>query len=132
MNINCTCGSNKLKEQCCLPIIEGRIDAETAEQLMRSRYTAFTLFNADYLMKSHHTQTRNIKEKKEIKRWAKSVKWVGLTIIKTKNGLANNNKGSVEFKAVYIENGELKHIHENSFFEREKGRWVYVSETNLT
>ncbi len=130
MNINCTCGSNKLKEQCCLPIIEGKTDAQTAEQLMRSRYTAFTLSNADYLMKSHHSKTRNIKEKKEIKRWAKSVKWIGLTILKTEHGSTNDNKGMVEFKAVYIENGELKHIHENSLFEKEKEQWVYVSGTN--
>ena len=132
MTTLCPCGSNKEPNNCCQPIINGLKDAETAEQLMRSRYTAFAQANVNYLMKSHHTLTRNIKDKKDIKRWAQSVKWMGLTIIRTEKGKKEDDTGMVEFKAVFIENGQLSHIHEASIFEKENGKWVYKNGNHKT
>ncbi|TLX70239.1 Sec-C motif domain protein [Labilibacter sediminis] len=128
--INCPCGSGKLLKDCCQPIIQNQKDAITAEELMRSRYTAFTLADVGYLMKSHHSKTRPIKEKKNIKKWAESVQWMGLTIINKTEGSAKDTKGMVEFKAVFIENGKLDHIHECSLFEKENGKWVYFKGTH--
>ena len=130
-NTLCPCGSNTETQKCCQPIINGLKDAETAEQLMRSRYTAFTQANADYLIKSHHSKTRNIKDKKDIKRWAQSVKWMGLTVINTKEGQPADTIGTVEFKAVYIEDGVLNQIHEVSLFEKEHGKWTYKNGKHL-
>lgn len=123
----CPCGSGQLFANCCEPIISRRKEAITAQQLMRSRYTAFTKANVDYLMKSHSAKTRPIKERKSIEKWAKSVNWMGLTIIQTQAGGANDEIGYVEFKALYLENGKPQQIHEKSLFERENGIWVYVS-----
>lgn len=123
----CPCGSSLNYKDCCGAIIEGVIPASTAEKLMRSRYTAFTLGNAEYLMKSWHSKTRNIKEKISIKHWAKSVKWVKLEIISKEDGGELDNQGFVKFRAVYFENGRVEQILENSYFERENGFWVYVS-----
>jgi len=78
-------------------------------------------------MQSHHSKTRPIKEKKSIEHWAKSVQWVGLTILSTTEGKETDNRGMVEFRALYIEEGELREIHEKSLFEREGGKWVYTS-----
>ena len=36
----CPCGSEKIYTECCEPLIKGDRVAETAEALMRSRYTA--------------------------------------------------------------------------------------------
>ncbi len=83
----CPCGSNKDFSQCCEPIIENKKDAATAEELMRSRYTAFTFANIDYLMKSHHSSTRPVNEKREIKEWSQSVTWVNLSISSTEKGM---------------------------------------------
>ncbi|WP_066627682.1 YchJ family protein [Labilibacter marinus] len=131
LNSLCPCGSKKDKNNCCVAILEGKLEAETAEALMRSRYTAFTLAHAEYLMKSHHSKTRNIKDKKDIKQWAKSVKWMGLTIINTEKGQLGDDTGTVEFKALFIENGQLNHIHEKSFFCLENKKWVYKSGKQL-
>lgn len=124
---NCPCGSGRSFATCCEPIIKGKTDATTAQELMRSRYVAFTLANVDYLMRSHHSSTRPIKERKSIERWAKSVKWIGLTVLNTQAGEANDTIGYVEFKALYLEDGKLQQIHERSLFERENEKWVYVS-----
>jgi SEC-C motif-containing protein len=125
MSNNCPCGSLRDYNECCGAIISGQRDALTAQELMRSRYTAFTLANVDYLMRSHHSKSRPIRERQQILTWAKSVKWMGLTIINTQQGEPADTTGYVEFKAVFMENGKVSHIHENSFFEREKGLWVY-------
>ena len=127
MDGNCACGSGNAYASCCEPIIIGKKNAPTAESLMRSRYVAFTLANIDYLMLSHHSSLRPNKDRKSIAKWAKSVKWIGLTILNSQDGQQTDIRGTVEFKAVYIEDGFLSHIHENSLFQRENEKWVYVS-----
>ena len=95
---------------------------------MRSRYSAFTLANVDYLNLSWSSKTRDnsAKAKKELKNWAKSVTWVKLEVINSNKGLENDTTGTVEFKAFFYENGKLDCIQENSFFEKEHNHWVYV------
>ncbi len=123
----CPCNSNLAYADCCEPIISGRKEAITAQQLMRSRYTAFTKANVDYLMRSHSAKTRPVKERKSIEKWASSVTWMGLTILDIKAGEACDEIGYVEFKALYLENGHPQQIHEKSLFQRENEKWVYVS-----
>lgn len=123
----CPCGSALPFHECCEPIITGRREASTCQALMRSRYVAFTMADIDYLMKSHHSSTRPVRERKQIKKWAESVQWMGLTVLKTQGGEALDQTGYVEFRALYLEDGKMQQIHENSFFKRENNRWVYVS-----
>lgn len=127
MNKLCPCGSNRLFTECCEPIISSKKEAATCEELMRSRYTAFTTANVDYLMRSHHKATRQVKEAGSIKKWTASVQWMGLVILSTEAGQATDDTGYVEFRALYLEAGQLQQIHEKSFFKRENQQWVYVS-----
>ena len=123
----CPCGSNQLYTACCEPIISSKKEASTCEELMRSRYTAFTTANVEYLMRSHHSETRQSKETKNIKKWAASVQWMGLVILNTEAGEVNDDLGYVEFRALYLEAGQMQQIHERSLFKRENQKWVYVS-----
>ena len=123
----CPCCSELAYTDCCEPILSGRKDASTAQQLMRSRYTAFTQANVDYLLRSHAVKTRPVKDRKNIERWAKSVIWMGLSILQTEAGEATDETGYVEFKATFLENAQPEQIHERSLFNRENGKWVYVS-----
>jgi SEC-C motif-containing protein len=127
MNDLCPCGSKQDYTVCCGTIINGKREASNALELMKSRYTAYTKANVDYLMKSHHSSTRPVKERKSIKRWAESVKWMQLIILNTWDGTTSDKEGYVEFKALFFENGQINQIHEKSFFKREKQKWVYVS-----
>ncbi len=123
----CFCGKNKEYNRCCGEIISGLRDAETAEELMRSRYSAFAIADGNYLMRSHHSKTRPEKDKAAIEKWAGSVKWIGLSIINTEKGGTQDNRGIVEFKALYMEGGKLEQIHEKSEFVKEHNSWLYVS-----
>ena len=123
----CPCGSTRPYSDCCESIINEKKDAITCEELMRSRYVAFTIANVDYLMRSHHAKTRPIKEIRSIRKWAESVEWMGLVILNTEAGKANDDIGYVEFRALYLEAGVMQQIHEKSLFKRENHKWVYVS-----
>ena len=64
----------------------------------------------------------------EIIRWAKSMKWIKLEVLNTTKGSGNDNEGTVEFKAYFKEGFVTTYIHENSYFTKENGNWVYVGE----
>ena len=125
---NCPCGRIKIYNDCCGAIHNNTMFAITAEDLMRSRYSAFVKANGAYLNKSHHASTRpSNKEGLEIESWAKRVSWVKLEVLNLTKGLMNDKIGTVEFKAYFIENGKIGVIHENSFFEKENDVWMYKS-----
>lgn len=116
----CPCGSGKNYSLCCENYIEKTVNAPTAEALMRSRYTAFTLKNEHYLRYSWHPDTCP----KTI-HLSKSTKWLGLNIIKTVAGDVDDDEGQVEFVARNKINGKASRLHENSRFKRIRNRWTY-------
>lgn len=124
--MNCYCGNNITYLECCEKIHRDIHLAVTAEQLMRSRYSAFVLANGDYLMQSHHRSTRPIKEKKSIIKWAKSVQWIKLEVLETSKGKPEDTEGSVTFNAYFYGKGNVEVIHEKSAFIKENNHWTYL------
>ena len=127
---NCSCGSPNSYSNCCEIAHVNILQVDTAEALMRSRYTAFVKANINYLSKSWHSTTRPTSKNElgEILDWTASVIWERLEIVNTTKGTAFDTEGTVEFKAYYFEGVHLKCIHENSYFSKEEGYWVYVGE----
>ena len=126
----CNCGSGKNYSECCEPLIKGYKEPQTPEALMRSRYTAYTKANITYITKTMRGKASIGFDATEAKEWAKRVKWQRLEIIETK--LDNPNKGIVEFKAFFEENGQQGIIHEISEFQRKLGLWYYVNGKHIT
>ncbi|MDH5445081.1 MAG: YchJ family metal-binding protein [Gammaproteobacteria bacterium] len=121
-NSPCPCGSGCTFDQCCKPCITGTTPATTAEQLMRSRYTAHVIQDETYLLKSWHPSTRpaTLSLDKE------NTKWIGLKIIHCSAGKAGDETGEVEFVARYKINGKAHRLHENSRFRYEWDSWLYM------
>ena len=124
--MKCYCGHNKTYKECCEVFHLNNGKTKTAQQLMRSRYSAFVLAKGDYLMQTHHSSTRPIKEKKAIVNWAKSVQWIKLEVLETSKGLQNDTEGTVTFNAYFYENGNVEVIHEKSAFVKENNHWKYL------
>jgi len=124
--MNCHCGNDETYKACCEVFHLNKGKTETAEQLMRSRYSAFVLADGDYLMVTHHSSTRPIKEKKAIIKWAKSVQWIRLEVLKTNKGKDSEFEGTVTFNAYFFENGKVDVIHEKSAFVKENNQWFYL------
>ncbi len=123
---NCPCGSGRTFDACCEPILGGT-PAATAEALMRSRYTAFTTGNVDYLSQTLSTEARSDFDAADAQNTADSAKWLGLEVRATKGGGEKDETGSVEFVALFSLNGQRQAHHELAAFEREEGRWVYTT-----
>lgn len=122
----CYCGLHIPKYNCCEPFLKNDKFPTTAESLMRSRYSAYVTGNIDYVLSTHHKSTRPIKEKRDILNWTLSVKWLGLTVHSKKLGQLTDQSGYVHFTAVFLENGQINKIEENSYFVKENGRWFYT------
>lgn len=118
---SCPCGSNKPSADCCARYLDGKEPAPTAEALMRSRYTAYTLNREDYLLATWHPSTRPAALGMQEEAPAK---WLGLEI--KRHAQQDAEHAIVEFVARYKVNGRAHRLHEISRFVRESGRWFYL------
>ncbi|MEA3467773.1 MAG: YchJ family metal-binding protein [Thermodesulfobacteriota bacterium] len=118
----CPCCSGELFTHCCAPILRNQSKAETAEQLMRSRYTAFTLADNTYLLDSWSSETRP----EEMKAEEDSIQWLGLDVEEHEQGGKDDEEGSVTFTASFLSSGHLCHLHEISRFVKFEGLWYYL------
>ena len=126
----CPCGSGKTFSECCDPIISGGMPAQTAEQLMRARYSAYVFTKMDFIFESTHPDHRQGYDHAGTKEWAETAEWQGLEIIGTHKGGADDSVGEVEFIARFAEKGQKREHHEAGQFKRKDGNW-YFTEGNM-
>ena len=122
---HCPCGLKSSLEKCCLPIIQGKQQPKTAEQLLRARYTAFTLGEVPFILASHHSKTRHEVKEDEITDWSKNSKWLGMKIHHIEGGSETDSKGTIVFSASYVAEGKTQEHSEKSLFEKENGQWRF-------
>lgn len=122
---SCPCGSGASLDVCCKPVIDGAAKAATAEALMRSRYTAYVLQDINYLASTLHASELRDFDKNATETWARDSTWLGLEIVKTSAGAADDKEGTVEFKARYERDGVTHEHHELSRFRKIDGAWLY-------
>lgn len=121
----CQCGSQLEYSNCCEPYISGEKQVPTAEALMRSRYVAYVQANIPYLKMTLAPEKRKEFDESGAREWATKSKWLGLEILNTKQGQADDKKGVVEFNAKYKLNGRSIEHHEVAEFRRDD-RWYFV------
>jgi SEC-C motif-containing protein len=121
----CPCGTNKPFADCCGPLLQGTCSAKSAEELMRSRYTAYVKAAVDYLYQTTHPDHRKEYDHEGTRQWAESSTWLGLEIVSSRGGEADS-RGQVEFIARYRE-GETEHRHhELGTFRKLGEQWYFV------
>ena len=123
----CPCGTGLPLAACCGRLHDGTVTAATAEQLMRSRYSAFVLGDAGYLLATWHPTTRP--RSLDLDR---DVRWTGLDVLATTGGSPLGSEGTVEFRAHYLSDGVAGTQHENSRFVRDGGQWRYLDGLSLS
>jgi len=127
----CSCNSGKAYDECCGPLIEGKRDAATPEELMRSRYTAYTLVNLDYIEKTMRGTVLKLFNKQAALDWSKKAEWLGLIVINVSQLSPDNKTGFVEFCAKYRVDGKQQFLCELSKFQKEDDCWFYVDGKQL-
>lgn len=117
----CPCLRGEPFDTCCGPYLRGDATPPTAEHLMRSRYSAFGVGDADYLLKTWHSTTAPSDiELDSLQRWYR------LDIHRTHAGGLLDAEGTVEFSAFYKHPDGNGVLRESSRFVREDGRWKYL------
>lgn len=125
---------------CCQPYHDSllnddtaTIQAETAERLMRSRYSAFVMLKPEYIVKTTVPAQQDLLDIKSIENWARSTNWAGLKIVEHTPKLGKRH-AQVEFKAFYTaQDGQQAAHHELSSFVKIKDktgeRWYFLDPT---
>jgi SEC-C motif domain protein len=117
----CSCGSGRNFEACCQPLLTGRRLPATAEELMRSRFTAHVARDYAYL---HRTYQPTAKTPFKGEDESSTLGWTRLVIHAHEPG-ANPDTAYVDFTAYFAdEHGEHAH-HEKSEFHRIDGQWLF-------
>ena len=121
MSDPCPCGGTE-DALCCGPLHRGERPADTAEALMRSRFSAFAVGAADYLLRSWDPDSRPGALELD-----DTIVWRRLQIVDTEAGGPDDATGIVEFRAQYLQDGRRQILHERSRFRRGcDGAWRYV------
>ncbi|MHA7269157.1 YchJ family protein [Arthrobacter sp. HLT1-20] len=126
--MRCPCQSGELFESCCAKYLNAAESQPgyppTAEALMRSRFSAFALGDAGYLLRTWHPATRP-----ESLVLDPDQQWYLLEILSTQQGGYFDHDGVVTFRAHYrsAANRKLKDsLTETSSFVRDGKQWLYV------
>ena len=122
----CPCKSGRTFGECCGPVIAGTAKAETAEAVMRARYTCYVTGDIDFLKTSATKAVQEEFDEEASKVWSATAEWHGLEIVKTEGGQKGDKTGIVEFRALYTTNGEFCNHHEVSNFVKEKDGWKFA------
>jgi len=126
--VSCPCKSGKAYKACCKPLHDNRMAANSAEQLMCSRYSAFVLKNIPYLIATLHPGNRDTNDALILKQTMAETQWLGLKIIKSAQ---KESTASVEFVAFYQGDTQIEQLHEISRFIHDNKHWFYLDGEQL-
>ncbi|MCT7943027.1 YchJ family protein [Shewanella holmiensis] len=130
----CPCNSQLAYKECCQGFHTNAEQAESAEQLMRSRYCAFVVNAFDYLIKTHHQTYLNGLTAAQLA--LGNTQWLGLAVLE--HGLIDSHhvdfvtdlesslQAFVTFKAWYKHGKSVDAIFERSHFVQQNGQWFYT------
>jgi SEC-C motif domain protein len=127
LSTSCACQSQRDYSECCGHYLSNQDIPKTPEALMRSRYTAYSQANIDYIQRTMRGQALINFNPEEARQWAMRVQWLGLKIISAPMVTAATHIGFVEFIAIFMQDNQRHIIHERSEFHRLDGRWYYMT-----
>ena len=93
---------------------------------MRSRYSAYTMARVDYITHTHDPKSRAGLDPEETRKWAEESEWQGLEIRSTTAGGQDDEKGTVEFIARFLQDGTDHEHRERSHFVKRGGVWYFT------
>lgn len=128
---NCPCGLEVTFSECCEPLIKGKKKAATAEQLMRSRYSAFVKAEVQYLVDSTHPDQRGALDEDFIRQWSEESEWLGLEVLETEGGGEKDSEGVVNFRATYKVKEDTHEHLESAYFEKVDGDWYFDHDRSM-
>jgi SEC-C motif-containing protein len=131
----CPCGGGRYGS-CCRPLHRRERAAVTAEQLMRSRYSAYALAEIDYLLRTQPSPDPLPQRRRALEASCQQLCWQALEIVAIEAGGPTDLEGTVTFVAHYSARAQQGVLRECSRFGREGGRadgaWLYLEALSLS
>ena len=125
MSHTCPCGSGIALDDCCGKWHQGQ-PAPSAERLMRSRYSAYTLGLIDYLVATTLPAQQAALDRDSMRAWSLGSTWLGLEV---EGSELIDTHAFVTFTARWHD-GDGEHRHrERSAFVQQAGRWYFIDPT---
>ncbi|MDP3072516.1 MAG: YchJ family metal-binding protein [Opitutaceae bacterium] len=119
----CPCGSGRTFGECCEPLLKQARPAATAEELMRSRFTAHCIGDHRHL---HRTYLETSRQSFVEEAPTEEVQWTRL-VIRAHEAEVKPDRSYVDFTAYFQGNDGAEHpMHEKSEFHRIGGEWFFV------
>ena len=122
----CVCYSGRPFKQCCAHLLKGSKKAPDPLTLMRSRFSAYSLGEVGYLIRTTAPEYRTGLKKEELKAWCDATRWRGLRILESGVEAAHPDRGYVRFEADYDYDGSAHTHREFSRFEKIDYAWYYT------
>jgi SEC-C motif-containing protein len=124
----CPCRSKALYHKCCQPYHLGEL-AESAEALMRSRYSAYALELVDYIVATTHpahpdSALEDTVRRTQISEFCRLTRFDGVKILEFVDGPKD---ATVTFTAYLRQADSDASFSEKSEFAKVDGRWLYKS-----
>jgi SEC-C motif-containing protein len=94
----------------------------TPQALLEARYQAFVEANIDFIVSSHHAETRDQLDRESLEAWAKDSQWLGLKIEALRE---EGDKAFITFTVRYSKDAETVNHREDAEFRRTDGQWFY-------
>lgn len=125
MSHTCPCGSGIALDDCCGKWHQGQ-PAPSAERLMRSRYSAYTLGLIDYLVATTLPAQQAALDRDSMRAWSLGSTWLGLEV---EGSELIDTHAFVTFTARWHD-GDGEHRHrERSAFVQQAGHWYFIDPT---
>ena len=121
----CPCSSGKMYQECCEPLLTGSRKAETAEELLRARYSAHVKLEMDFVKNTTHPDQVSRYEPATAKSWAEKSEWDRLEVVDVEAGGPDDETANIEFVAHFRQKDKLKTHHELAHFKRHEGEWFF-------
>jgi SEC-C motif-containing protein len=127
-NSFCPCGSGQKYKRCCKQYHDQSFQP-TPLALMKSRYTAYAIGNAGYIVETTHSENREFKQNKElwkaeIETFCRATTFHKLEILKSE---IIHSEAFVTFRAIMSQGEKDISFTEKSRFLQENDRWLYRS-----
>ncbi|KJH83025.1 YchJ family protein [Pseudomonas sp. KSR10] len=126
--VNCPCGSGDRLGECCGRYHDG-LPAPSAEQLMRSRYSAYVLGLIDYLKATTLPVQQESLDLQSMTEWSAASVWLGLEVEESLLLGGQPEHALVSFTARWHDPSGEHAQHERSAFVQHDGRWYFIDPT---
>lgn len=95
---------------------------ESPRSLLEARYKAMVGGNIDFLLESHHPETRERVDRKALEVWSLQSKWDGIQFDKEET---DGDKAYIHFAVRFEQDFKIMTQREKAEFRRSENRWYY-------